>query len=414
MSGVIEQLSMDTDSSRYIAHHDQVDEAVSDLLLTERELSLRTQVREIAATEIAPRAAGIDRSHEFAADSYQALARSGLGGLIFPEHLGGTADTHVAYAVAMEEITAACPATSLIYMTQTHAAYPIMLSGTPELAQRYIPKLLSGEHYGSMAITEPDAGSDVASMSTRATVTALADGQSGYSVNGSKTFITTGDRADTIVLFATTDPALGRKGVTALVVEGDTPGLTRGKPFEKMGMNGSSTAELFFTDAAVPTSRRLGEEGAGWQVVMSSVIKSRISAAAQGVGIARAAYVRTLAALQQLHGSRLPDDAKFALAEMRGEILQGRLLLLATAREVDKSESPSTAQIGMMKQVCTDLGWKVGLKATGLLGSFGDSVDVGVERLLRDSKVTQIYDGTNEVQRLLIGREIERNLKELA
>lgn len=414
MSGTIEELSMDTNPERYVAWHEHLDESVSDNLLTERELSVRSQVREIVAAEVAPCAAEIDRTHAFAGESYQTLAKAGLAGLIFPQRLGGTGDSNVAYAIAMEEISAGCPATSLIYMTQTHAAYPILLAGSDELAQDYIPKLLSGEHYGSMAITEPDAGSDVASMTTRSVATTSPEGTAGYSINGSKTFITTGDKADTIVLFATVDPALGRKGVTALVVEGDTPGLSKGQPFSKMGMNGSSTAELFFSDAFVPARNRLGEEGSGWKVVMASVTKSRISAAAQGVGIARSAYVRTLAALQQLHGSRIPDDAKFALAEMRGDILRGRLLLIATAREVDLAENPSTAQIGIMKQACTDLGWKTSLAAARILGSFGDSRALGVERLLRDSKVTQIYDGTNEVQRLLIGRETERGIRELA
>jgi alkylation response protein AidB-like acyl-CoA dehydrogenase len=413
MTRLLEPLALDTDPGAYLDRHRAADESVSDNLLTARELEIRSRVRDVVATDVAPRAAQTDRSHDFAAASYQALARAGFGGLIFPEALGGTGDSHVAYAVAMEEITAGCAATSLIYMTQTHAAYPIMLSGSDELARRYIPRLLSGEHYGSMAITEPDAGSDVAGMSTRATPIVLDDGQHGYSVSGSKTFITTGDRADVIVLFATTDPKLGRNGVTALVVEGRSPGLTHGQPFDKMGMHGSSTAELFLSEVQVPAKNRLGAEGSGWQVVMSSVIKSRISAAAQGVGIARAAYVRTLAALQRMYGPRLPDDAKFALAEMRGDILRGRLLLLATAREVDQSKAPSTAQIGMMKQACTDLGWNTSVAATGILGAIGDHADLGVERLVRDAKVTQIYDGTNEVQRLLIGRETERLLKDL-
>jgi alkylation response protein AidB-like acyl-CoA dehydrogenase len=210
------------------------------------------------------------------------------------------------------------------------------------------------------------------------------------------------------------DPALGRHGVTAFVLEGGSDGLSRGVPFEKMGMHGSSTAELFLSDVAVPVENRLGEEGGGWQVVMASVVKSRISAAAQGVGIARAAYARTLAALRVLHGDRLPDEATFALAGLRGEILRGRLLLLATAREVDRASDPSPGQIGIMKQGCTDLGWRASVAAARILGPFGDLVELGVERCLRDAKVTQIYDGTNEVQRLLIGRDTSRRLKELS
>jgi alkylation response protein AidB-like acyl-CoA dehydrogenase len=178
-------------------------------------------------------------------------------------------------------------------------------------------------------------------------------------------------------------------------------------------MHGSSTAELFFDGVAVPRANLLGEEGRGWSVVMSSVVKSRISAAAQGVGIARAAYARTLSALRRLHGDRLPDEETFALADLRGQVLQGRLLLHAVARQVDVDPHVAPGQIGMMKQTCTDLGWRASVEATRILGPYGDLADLGVERCLRDSKVTQIYDGTNEIQRLLIGRETNRAMGSL-
>ncbi len=402
---------IDRDADAYVAVHAAIDESVSDALLTERERSVRDRTRRVVAAHVAPRAAETDRTHAFADESYRALAEAGLVGLVFPERLGGTGDSHVAYAAAMEEITAGCAATSLIYMTQTHAAYPILLAGGDELAARYVPGLLDGTHYGSMAITEPEAGSDVASMKTRAIA---IPGEDAYLVSGSKTFITTGDRADVIVCFVTTDPAQGRRGVTAFVLEGAQDGLTTGRPFAKMGMHGSTTAELFFSDVRVPAGRRLGREGDGWAIVMASVTKSRISAAAQGVGIARNAYARTVLALQRIHGPRLPADVSFELAELRGDILRARLLLFATAREVDTAENPSVAHIGVMKQVCTDLGWQVSVAATGLLGAYGDLTELGVERCLRDAKVTQIYDGTNEVQRLLIGRDTQRRFEEFA
>jgi alkylation response protein AidB-like acyl-CoA dehydrogenase len=398
-------LDIDSDSKAYRELHESLDESVTDALLDERELRVRSQVREVVAAEVAPRAARADQTHEFVRDSYRALAEAGLAGFLFPKSLGGTADTNVAYAVAMEEITAGCAATSLVYMTQTHAAYPIMMAGSAELAEAYIPKLLSGAAYGSLAITEPNAGSDAASLQSVAAP--VADG---YSLSGSKTFITTGDKADVIVCFATVDRARGRDGVTAFVLNGSWPGLERGKPLSKMGMHGSSTAELFFDGVPIPADHRLGEEGGGWRIVMNSVIKSRISAAAQGVGLARGAYGRTLRALTRLHGAKLPDEAAFALATLRGQILQGRLLLLAVAREVDRSSTPNAGQIGIMKQACTDLGWQVAREAMRVLGPYGDLADLGVERCLRDAKVTQIYDGTNEVQRLLIARDTARNV----
>ncbi len=397
-------LDIDCDSTAYVALHQSLDESVADALLDERELRIRAEVRDVVAGDVAPRAAHADRTHDFVHESYRALADAGLAGLVFPKHLGGTDDTNVAYAVAMEEITAGCAATSLVYMTQMHAAYPIMIAGSDELAQAYIPKLLSGAAYGALAITEPNAGSDAASLQSVAVPQA-----DGYSLRGSKTFITTGDKADVIICFASVDRSRGRDGITAFVLDGAWPGLERGKPLSKMGMHGSSTAELFFDGVPIPVDHRLGEEGGGWRIVMNSVIKSRISAAAQGVGLARAAYGRTLCAMARLHGRRLPDEAAFAMATLRGQILQGRLVLLAVAREVDRSKTPNAGQIGIMKQTCTDLGWQVAREAMRILGPYGDLTDLGVERCLRDAKVTQIYDGTNEVQRLLIARDTARN-----
>ncbi|MFN3006920.1 acyl-CoA dehydrogenase family protein [Mycolicibacterium wolinskyi] len=406
---IIEPLDLDTDPKAYIGLHTLLDEPAADAALSDRELQVRTLVRDVVARETAPRAAHLDRTHEFAHDSVQALAAEGLCGLIFPEHLGGTGDTNVAYAVAMEEITAGCAATSLVFMTQMHVAYPIMLAGSKDLQQRYIPGLLDGSRYGSLGITEPDAGSDVSSLTTTATPTA-----DGWSISGQKTFITTGDRGDVIICFATVDRTAGRNGITAFVVDGSWDGVGHGRPFEKMGMHGSSTAELFFDQVAVPRDHLLGEEGRGWSVVMSSVVKSRISAAAQGVGLARAAYARTLAALTRIHGTRLPDEDTFALADLRGRILQGRLLLHAVARQVDINPDVTPGQIGIMKQSCTDLGFTAAVQACRILGPYGDLEVLGVERCLRDAKVTQIYDGTNEIQRLLVGREITRAIGELA
>lgn len=409
-----EPLAMDTDPSAYLAWHAAVDEPAGDRLLTNRESVLRDRARQVVATKIAPRAAALDRKHVFAHDGVQALAAAGLGGLLFPRRFGGTEDSHVAYAAVMEETAAGCAATSLVYMTQMHAAYPIWKAGSEDLASRYLPALLSAEVYGSLAITEPDAGSDVSSLRTRAVPVDDGSGTAGYRISGAKTFITTGDRSDVLICFATTDAQAGRSGVTAFVVEGRSEGLTRGRPMTKMGMHGSTTAELFLDDVTVPLAARLGEEGGGWALAMESVVKSRISAAAQGVGLARAAYVRTLALLHRLHGSRLPDEEAFALADLRGRILRGRLLLLATAREVDQEKAPSAGEIGLMKQGCTDLGWQAGVLATKILGPYGDLAHVGVERCLRDAKVTQIYDGTNEVQRLLIGRDTNHRTKGLA
>jgi len=297
-------------------------------------------------------------------------------------------------------------------MTQMHAGYPIWKAGTEELAERYIPSLLDGSAYGSLASQEPDAGSDAAGLKTRAVPQGDDPAEpSAYRLSGSKTFITTGDRSDVLVCFATVDPAKRRRGITAFVVDGDAPGLTRGQPFAKMGMHGSTTAELFLEQVEVPAANRLGAEGDGWPIVLASVVKSRISAAAQGVVSPGRVREHAHRPARCLRGSAT-GRGDLRLAELRGEILQGRLLLLSIAREVDKDEAPSPGQIGIMKQSCTDLGWRASLKAARILGPLGDLASVGVERCIRDAKVTQIYDGTNEVQRLLIGPDTASRVKE--
>ncbi|WP_067670893.1 acyl-CoA dehydrogenase family protein [Nocardia miyunensis] len=403
-------LSMDVDADSWVEFWNRLDEPPADALTDAREQAVRAHVREVVGRDVAPRASRADLEHRFVDESIAALARAGLTGLLIPEEYGGTDDSHVSYALAVEEIALGCGATSLVYMTQMHAAYPILSAGSTELAKQYVPGLVTCETYGSLGITEPDAGSDAASLRTRATPS--PDG-SRYQIRGSKIFITTGDRADVIICFATVDPAAGHRGITAFVMTGDSPGLRAGEPLRKMGMHGSSTAELFFDDVDVPSDHRLGAEGEAWSILMRSVVKSRISAAAQGVGLARAAYGRALATLRLLHGRSIPQDAQFALADLRGRILQGRLLLLSVARRIDTTGTASTGQVGMMKQHCTDLGWHAAVEAVRLLGPHGDLVDLGVERCLRDVKVTQIYDGTNEVQRLLIARDTEHTMKEL-
>ncbi|MFV9428995.1 acyl-CoA dehydrogenase family protein [Rhodococcus aetherivorans] len=389
----------------YLGLHQSLDEPSIDAQLTERELEVRRRTREVVSREVAPRARSADENGGFVGEGVRALADAGLMGLVFPRELGGSGDSNVAYATAMEEISAACGSTSLVFMTQMHAAYPIMTFGSESLAKQWVPGLLDGSILGSLAITEPGAGSDVSGLRTRAVHDAATGG---YRLSGSKTFITTGDRSGVIVCFATTDRAKGRDGIGAFVVDGSQAEVRRGTPFAKLGMRASSTAEVFFDNAFVPSDALLGGVGGGWRVVMQSVVKSRISAAAQGVGLARAAYARTLHALRCVSPGRLSDEHLFALATLRGRIAQGRLLLITVARHVDENPDVPTGLIGMMKQSCTDLGWDVAAECARILGPLGDLADVGVERCLRDAKVTQIYDGTNEVQRLLIGREINR------
>lgn len=373
---------------------------------------IRQRVRRIVVEEVAPRAAEVDREHRFPHEGYQALARDGLAGLTSPTSLGGSGHGTLAYTVAMEEIAAGCGSTSLVYMTQMHCGYPIRLAGSEEQQERYLPGLNCGDLYGSLAVTEPEAGSDISGMRT----TARPDGD-GYVLDGTKTFITTGDRADVIVVFARTPDAEGNRSVSAFVVEGGTPGLEVGRVLDKLGMRGSSTAELHFGGCRVPAAQRLGEEGSGYELSLRSVTTSRMSAAAQGLGLARGAFEALLgharAAGWFARGRRDAQDLQFALADLRSRIAAARTLLHAAARRVDEGggEEP-TAVVGMAKATCTDLAVAVASEATDLAGTDGDDVDLGLERYLRDAKVTQIYDGTNQIQRMLVARDIRRTLEE--
>jgi alkylation response protein AidB-like acyl-CoA dehydrogenase len=387
-----------------------LDEPLTDRLLGEEERAVRGRVRDVVAKDVAPRAAEWDRTGEFAGDGYHALASAGLAGLIFPPAYGGNGSSTLAYAVAMEEIAAACGSTALIYMTQTHAGYPILIAGTEEQRRRYLPALCAGTAYGALAISEPDAGSDVAAMRT----TARPDGDGGYILDGGKTFITTGDRADVIVCFATVDRSAGRRGITAFLVPGDAPGLTRGRTLAKLGMHGSSTAELFFENLRLPASARLGAEGEGWSLSMRSVVKSRISAGAQGLGLARGAYAVALgwARATGALGRGGRQDVEFRLADLRARIASARALLYSVAAQVDEDEEAAAAGIAMMKFTCTDLALAAADEVTDLLGPLGDLVETGAERRLREAKVTQIYDGTNQVQRLLLGRDTARRVEQ--
>ncbi len=390
-------------------------ERMSEIRLVPGELALLERVTEVVRTEVAPRAGQVDGG-EFPEAGYQALARAGLAGLLIPPEHGGTGSSTMLYVAAMEEIAAACGSTSTVYMTQMHCAYPIEIAGSPEQKERFVPGLCSGELYGSLAITESEAGSDVAAMRT---VAREAGGD--YVIDGAKTFITTGDRADVIVLFAAVDPPGGRKGITAFLIEKGMGGFITGRVIEKMGMRGSSTAELFLDGCRVPATARLGGVGEGFELSMRSVVKSRLSAAAQGVGFARAAFEQALgwAALEGRLGTGATsppfDDQAiaFELAGMRARVAASRELLWSVAALVDSSgrdrAAPDTiAEVSLAKTYCTDCGMEVADDAMVLAGSDASAARAGLERIWRDAKGTQIYDGTNQIQRLLVARDLQR------
>lgn len=380
-----------------------LDELAADVALTPDELEVRQRVRTVLGEHVAPLAAEADRDGVFPDRQYQALVAAGLGALPIAREHSGSGHSTVAYAVAMEEITAVCGSTSLVYMTQMHAAWPILRWGTPNQRERFVPRLCRGEIYGSIAISEPAGGSDVAGLTT----SAEPDGD-GWVLNGSKIFITTGDRAGVVVVFATVDRAAGHKGVTAFLVE-PGPGMAAGRPMVKMGMHASSTVELFFDGCRVPGDMVLGAVGRGFPIAMSSVVKTRISAAAQGVGFATGALRVAMgwAGERGLLNPKRPEGQvlQSELARLRTEVLTGRTLLYQTARVVDAGDGSEVAEVSAAKLYCTDLGVRVTDRVVELMGGDGDRIEAGAERLLRDALVTPIYDGTNEIQRMLIARD---------
>jgi alkylation response protein AidB-like acyl-CoA dehydrogenase len=389
--------------------------AESDGVVDERSRAVRSGVRAVVRAVVAPVARRVDAESWFPSAGVNALARAGFGGLLVPPGLGGTGDSRLTWVVAVEEVAAGCGSTSLVFANQMHAAHPLVAFGTPAQQARHVPGLVDCSRYGSVAITEPDAGSDAASLRT---VARRVDG--GYRLSGTKTFITSGDRADVVVVFATVDPVLGAAGVTAFLVERSTPGFTVGRTLRKLGMHGSSTAELHFDDSPVPVSARLGGEGEGFRILVETMATSRLSAAAQGIGLARAAWAGAAVRLAPRLGphERAGQVEQFALAGARARISAARSLLHRAAAAVDeavgRTGSAPLTEVAMAKQHCTDLAVELIPELMGLLGGDGDRADFDVERQLRDARVLPIFDGTNQIQRMLVARDNHRRLEAVA
>jgi alkylation response protein AidB-like acyl-CoA dehydrogenase len=360
---------------------------------------------------VEPHAARVDEQHTFPRTSLQALADAGLGCLPMPKDLGGQQSRTSLYAETVARVAAVCGSTSTVYMTQLHCAHPILIQGRPDQHNHWIPPISAAKAIGAIALTEPEAGSDVAAMRTLA----RRDG-SDYVINGSKIFISNGDVADVFVLFATVDTSRGKDGITAFLIDtAAVQGLQAGAPMMKLGQRGASTVTLSFDDCRIPGEALLGEEGQGYPLLLKSVQKSRISAAAQGIGFATGAFeatVRYCAGRDLLSSrNRHAQDLQFALAVLRSEIFAARAMLHRVCDLVDDGEGDPTVEVSMAKLHCTALGVRVANRCMELLGEDGDRVDLGVERRLRDAKITEIYDGTNQVQSMLIARGIRMSVQ---
>jgi alkylation response protein AidB-like acyl-CoA dehydrogenase len=375
-------------------------------LPTDEHDELRAVVRELAEERIAPRAAQIDESGEFPWDLKELLAQQDLLGTCFEEAHGGTALDTVAQTILVEEIARADATTSLIPIVQKLGALPIILAGSDEQKDRYFPRLASGEWLIAFALTEAAAGSDVASNRMRA----VRDGDE-YILNGSKRFITHGSVANVLTVFALTDPdAGGRKGMSAFIVETDTPGFAAPRVEHKMGIRGSPTAELTFDDVRVPAANLLGDEGEGFRIAMETLDRSRLGIAAQAVGIAQGAIDQAVAyaADRSQFGERVVDfqGIQWLLADMASQTEAARQLTYAAAARVDAGAADLPYWTSSAKLVAGDTAMRVTTDAVQVLGGYGYITEYPVERMMRDAKITQLYEGTQQIQRLIVARQL--------
>jgi alkylation response protein AidB-like acyl-CoA dehydrogenase len=367
---------------------------------------LRAMVRELADERIAPRAAEIDRTSEFPWDLKELLAQQDLLGTCFEERHGGTNLDTIAQSILVEEIARVDATTSLIPIVQKLGALPILLAGNDEQKDRYLPRLASGEWLIAFALTEAAAGSDVAANRMRA----IRNGDH-YVLNGSKRFITHGSLANVLTVFALTDPeAGGRKGMSAFVVETAVPGFTAPRVEHKMGIRGSPTAELNFDGVEVPLDNRLGAEGEGFKIAMETLDRSRLGIAAQAVGIAQGALDASVAyaADRTQFGERVVDfqGIQWMLADMATLTESARQLTYAAAARVDARARDLPYWTSSAKLVAGDAAMKITTDAVQILGGYGYITEYPVERMMRDAKITQLYEGTQQIQRLVVARQL--------
>jgi alkylation response protein AidB-like acyl-CoA dehydrogenase len=375
--------------------------------LTEEQREIRDLVRTLARERVAPRAAEIDKTAEFPWDMVELFREHDLLGLPFEEQYGGTGTGALMVLVAIEELSKVCATTGLIMAVQELGSLGIKLAGTDQQKERFLPRLASGEWLAAYALTEPGSGSDSAAMRTEARL----DGDA-YVLNGGKRFITNAGVAGLYVVFAKTDPEAGHSGISAFAVEADTPGLEIGRIEPKMGIKGSTTGEIFFNDMRVPADNLLGEEGEGFKIAMRILDRSRPGIAAQGLGLAQGAtdYALEYARTRETMGKPIAQHQLIAgmLADMETKCEAARGLLYKIGLMIDEGapDDELTKISAMAKLCCTDVAMEVTTDAVQVLGGYGYMQEYPVERMMRDAKITQIYEGTNQIQRLVIAREM--------
>jgi len=369
-----------------------------DLELAPEHASFRDSVRELAQGVVQPLAAEVDRDHRFPDEAIKAAAESGLMGVLIPREYGGAGMDALAFVICIEELAQACAATAVIVDVHTSVGTePILLFGNEDQKRRWLPQLASGELLGAFALTEPASGSDAAALKMTARRKA-----NGYVLNGTKVFITNIGRAGLYVVFARTGQDEKAAGITAFLVPADADGVRIGQMFDKMGLNGSPTGELVLENVNIPESHRLGREGQGFSVAMRALDSGRIGISGQALGIAQAA-IDEARALMRERGHEQGDD--FSLADMATRVESARLLAYRAAWLCSRGK-PFTREASMSKLHCTDTAMQVALDALQIAGDEGATVGSPFERHVRDAKALQIYEGSNQVQRIVIARAL--------
>jgi butyryl-CoA dehydrogenase len=369
--------------------------------LNEEQKLLRKSVREFAETEVRPLAKELDETGRFSRELFKKAAELGLTGVAFPETEGGAGFDHIAYTIVIEEISRCCASTGVILSVQNSLfCDPIHRFGTKEQKTRFLLPFTRGEKIGCYALTEPQAGSNAAALQTKATKRGDK-----YLINGTKAWITNGGVADAAIVYVNTDPAKGEKGITAIVVEKGTPGFKVGKEEKKLGINATACCELIFTDCEVPESNRIANEGEGYKVALSTLDGGRIGIASQASGIAEAAFEAALKWSQERMAFGHPiaqfQAIQFMLADMATEIDAARLLVRKAAWKQD-SGGRFSLEAATAKLFASEMATRVAHKAMQIHGGYGYSREYPVERAYRDARITEIYEGTSEIQRLVI------------
>ena len=372
-----------------------------DFALSPKHQMLRNLFQEFAEKEVAPFAAELDEKAEFPYQAIKKMARMGMLGIPIPQEYGGAGADTLTQAIAVEEISRACASTGVIFGTHISlGAQPIFQSGTEEQKQKYLVPLAKGEFLGAFGLTEPNAGTDASNQQT----VAILD-KDEYVLNGTKIFITSGGVADIYIIMAMTDPSKGLKGISAFIVEKGTPGLTFGKKENKMGIRASTATELIFVDCRIPRANLLGKEGEGFKIAMRALDSGRVSVASQALGIAQAALDEAVKYAKERQQFNKPiasfQAIQWMIADMATEIDAARLLIYRAAWLKDNNK-PFSKEAAMAKLYASETASKCANKAVQIHGGYGFIKEYKVERLLRDARITEIYEGTSEVMRMVI------------